>query len=131
MSYREVQRANSKSKDKLHKEERNWLKENKYKNTGWDHVIKLHQKIEEFLNNYLEISTLEELFLEADHIGNKYLTNQEIEEFNQKLSEEVNKVAEEIDKQFPDVEVEIISFSDKGNRPRKKQNQKMYRPAKF
>ncbi|MEH2229503.1 MAG: hypothetical protein V7K71_07620 [Nostoc sp.] len=42
--------------------------------------------------------TLEELFIDADRIGNRYLTNQEINEYNQRLSKEVNEVAEEIDK---------------------------------
>ncbi|MHC5823790.1 MAG: hypothetical protein ACYT04_50140, partial [Nostoc sp.] len=63
----------------------------------------LYQKIEEFLNKYhIDDLTLEELFLEVDRIGNKYLTIQEIENFNQSFSKEVNEIAEEIDKQFPD-----------------------------
>ena len=122
MSYREVQRANSKNRDELLREDKNWIKENNYRNTGWSQVIDLYQKIEEFLNRYLKIPTLEELFLEADYIGNKYLTNQEIQEFNQKLSEEVNKIEEEIDKQFPDVEIEVVDFSTRVNRLQKKHN---------
>ena len=120
MSYREVQRANSKNRDELCREDQHWLKKNNYRNTGWSQVIDLHQKIEEFLNGYSKLPTLEELFLDADYIGNKYLTNQEIQEFNQKLSEEVNKVEEEIDKQFPDVEIEVINFSTKVNRFQKR-----------
>jgi len=133
MSYREVQRANSKNRSKLHKEDQNWLKDNGYRNVGWNNVVNLHQKIEDFLDKYrLDDLTLEELFLEADRIGNKYLTNQEIEEFNQRLSKEVNEVSEEIDKQFPDTEIEIIDFSDKtNNMSRNKHHQKPYRTIKI
>lgn len=114
MSYHEVQRANSKNKDKLHKEDKKWLKDNGYRNIGWDNVINLYQKIEDFLDKYkFEDLTLEELFLEADLIGNKYLTKQEIEDYNQQLSKEVSEISEEIDKQFPDNEVEIIDFGKK------------------
>ncbi len=107
MSYYEVQRANSEHRNKLHKEEQKWLKNNGYKNVGWDNVIKLYE--------FLKIidNSLEELFLEADRIGNKYLTNQEIEKFNHSLSKELNEIAEEFDKQFPDTEIEIIDFSRK------------------
>lgn len=133
MSYRVVQLANSKNRTKLHKKEQIWLKEEFYKNIGWENVTNLYQKIEEFINNYqLEELTLEELFIEADRIGNKYLTNQEIKEYNQSLSREVNEVAEEIDRQFPDTEMEFIDFSQKNNiKFQKKQNIKTYRTVKF
>lgn len=132
MSYREFQHANSRNRSKLHKEDKNWLKDSNYKNIGWNNVIKLHKKLEELIDKYgREDLTLEELFLEADRIGNKYLTCQEIEEFNQRLSKEVNEIAEEIDKQFPDLEIEIIDFSDKTNSSRKKHNQKLYKTVKL
>lgn len=111
MSYCEVQKANSSSRIRLRKEEQIWLKEHGYKNIGWDFVISLYKKIEDFLDKYkLEELTLEDLFLEADRIGNKYLSSQEREEFNQKLAQAVSEVAEEIDRQFPDTEVEVIDF---------------------
>ncbi|MDF5737643.1 MULTISPECIES: hypothetical protein [unclassified Nostoc] len=133
MSYRVVQLANSKNRNKLHKKDQTWLKEEFYKNIGWENVIKLYQKVEEFIDNYqLEELTLEELFIEADRIGNKYLTNQEIKEYNQSLSREVNEVAEEIDKQFPDTEMEFIDFSKNKNiKSQNKQNIKTYRTVKF
>ncbi|MEH2072543.1 MAG: hypothetical protein V7K47_31075 [Nostoc sp.] len=115
MSYRDVQRANSNHRTQLDKEDQTWLKENYYKNIGWNHIISLYKKLEEFLLNkylYREL-TLEELFLEADRIGNKYLTPQEIQNFNQSLSREVNDIAEEIDNQFPDTEIEFIDFTKK------------------
>ncbi|AFY90530.1 MAG: hypothetical protein CLLPBCKN_007807 [Chroococcidiopsis cubana SAG 39.79] len=113
MNYREVQSDNSKKRSKLEKKDRQWLKINSYKNVGWDNVISLHQKIDEFLERdaWKEWS-LEDLFLEADRIGNKYLTYQEIVNFNQKLSQEVNEIAEEIDRQFPDTTIEQIDFSN-------------------
>ncbi len=128
MSYREVQSANSEKRSKLKKEEQKWLKDNAYSNVGWYNIINLYQKIEDFLDKYrLEDSTLEELFLEADRIGNKYLTSQEIEEFNHKLSKEVNDIAEEIDKQFPDTEIEVIDFSKvTNNSSRRKRNRTSY-----
>ncbi|RUR84490.1 hypothetical protein ACF3DV_19480 [Chlorogloeopsis fritschii PCC 9212] len=90
-------------------------------------------QIEEIVDRYpFEDLTLEELFIEADRIGNKYLTAQEREEFNQKLAQEVNEIAEEIDRQFPDTEIEVIDFSKKNsNNSRKKRNQKSYRTVKF
>lgn len=124
MSYREVQFSNSKCRTKLHKEDQKWLKDNNHKNIGWDNIIILYQKIEDFFEKYaLSDTTLEELFLEADRIGNKYLTNTEIEEFNQRMSKEVNEISEEIDKQFPDTEIEFINFGKNG--------QKSYRTVKF
>ncbi|MEH1872788.1 hypothetical protein [Nostoc sp.] len=133
MSYRVVQLANSKNRSKLHKKDQIWLKENFYKNIGWDNVINLYQKIEEFIGNYhIEELTLEELFIEADRIGNKYLTNQEIKEYNQSLSKEVNEVGEEIDKQYPDTEMEFIDFSQNTNiKYKNKRNQKTYKTVNF
>jgi hypothetical protein len=128
MSYREVQSINSEKRNNLKKEDQKWLKDNVYKNVGWDNIINLYQKIDEFLDKYpLKDLTLEELFLETDRIGNKYLTSQEIEEFNYKFSKEVNDIAEEIDKQFPNTEIEVINFSNKNNYSfRRKRNRKSY-----
>lgn len=114
MSYGEVQHANSKNRSKLNKEDQKWLKDNGYKNVGWDNVITLYHKVEELLDKFLwEDMSLEELFLEADRVGNKYLTPEEIKEFNQKLSKEVAEIGELVDEQFPDNEIEIIDFSQK------------------
>jgi C-terminal processing protease CtpA/Prc len=131
MSYREVQCANSKERSKLQKEDQKWLKDNAYRNVGWDNVINLYEKTKEFLDKYrLEDLTIEELFLEADRIGNKYLTSQEIEEFNQRLAKEVEEINDEIDKQFPDTEIEIIDFSGKTNNVSRK-NHKLHKTSKF
>ncbi len=133
MSYRDVQRANSKNRSKLYKEDQFLLKEKFYKNIGWNNVINLYQKIEDVLNRYqIEDLTLEELFLEVDRIGNKYLTIKEIESFNQNFSREVNEISDEIDKQFPDTEIEFIDFSKQtSKRYQNKSNQKSYRTVKF
>ncbi|PSB21377.1 hypothetical protein C7B76_05295 [filamentous cyanobacterium CCP2] len=92
----------------------------------------MYQKIEAFLDKYefAELE-LEELFLEADRIGNKYQTDQERAEFNQKLAKEVSEIAEEIDKQFPDTEVEVIDFSKENPTPQKQRHQKSYRTFKI
>lgn len=107
MSYREAQRSNSQNREKLQKDEQQWLKKNGYKNVGWEAVIQLYEKIQSFLDD----STLEDLFLEADRIGNKYQTPEEIAAFNREFSEIVNEISEEVDRHFPDTEVESIDFS--------------------
>ena len=128
-----VQKTNSRNRNKLKSQEQKWLKNNGYKNVGWKNVISLYQKIEELLDKYkIEDLTLEELFLEADRIGNKYLTSQEIQNFNQKLSKEVNEIAEEIDKQFPETEIEIIDFSQSTKKKyRSKANRRLYTTVKL
>jgi nucleoid DNA-binding protein len=132
MSYREVQCANTKNRSKLSKDDQQWLKGNHYKNVGWGNVISLYQKIEELLDkSQLEDLTLEDLFLEADRIGNKYQSTQEIQEFNQQLAKEVNEVSEAIDRQFPDTEIEVIDFGDSNHRPRKSRNPKTSRTVKL
>ncbi|MBD1845034.1 hypothetical protein H6F89_16830 [Cyanobacteria bacterium FACHB-63] len=124
-TYREVQRSNSNNRVKLQKDDRQWLKANGYRNVGWENVIQLYQKIQLLLE--VEDSTLEDLFLEADRIGSKYQTAEEIAAFNQELSEVVNEISDEIDRQFPDTEMESIDFSKKS---RKKSNQKTYKTLK-
>ena len=133
MNYRRVQKNNSRNRNKLKKEEQKWLKNNGYKNVGWENVISLYQKIEELLDKAkIDDLTLEELFLEADRIGNKYLTSQEIQDFQQKLSQEVNEIADEIDRQFPETEIEIIDFSKQTNKKyRRKANKKIYTKVKL
>lgn len=133
MSYRDIQSVNSKNRNKLKQEDIHWLKTEGYKNIGWNKVISLYSKIEIFLDKYkFEELTLEELFLEADRIGNKYLTAQEIQESNHKLSQEVNEIAEEIDKQYPDTEIEFIDFSNKAKKTHRRQpNQKSYTTIKY
>ncbi|MEM8612009.1 MAG: hypothetical protein AAGF93_08315 [Cyanobacteria bacterium P01_H01_bin.105] len=112
MSYREVQRSNSTRRDQLPKKDKIWLKTQGYKNVGWDNIIKLYQKINDLLlQPDPEEETLEELFLKADRIGNKYQTPAEIRDFNQKLSIAVNDVADEIDRQFPETEMEFVDYS--------------------
>ncbi len=121
LSYRALQQSNSKQRRLLSKTEQQWLKANGYKNLGWSNVIQLHQKISEFQNQTPpDDPTLEELFLQADRVGNKYLSDSEIVEFNQKLAQEVSEVSELIDQQFPDTEVEIIDFSHSQPKTQKK-----------
>ncbi|WP_017741411.1 hypothetical protein [Scytonema hofmannii] len=133
MSYGEVQSANSKNRSQLEKEHQKWLKDNGYKNVGWDNVINLYKKIEEFLEkSQFEDMTLEELFLEADRIGNKYLTRNDIEEFNQQFSKEVAEIGDLIEQQFPDTEIEVIDYSNTiTKKSRQKRNQKTYRTTKL
>lgn len=112
MNYRQIQHSNSKNRSKLDKENQIWLKVNKYKNVGWTKVIELFQKLEEWQDREkIKDWSLEELFLESDRVGNKYITNQEINDFNYRLAREVNQISETIDLQFPDSTIEIIDYS--------------------
>ncbi|WP_448604696.1 hypothetical protein [Thermoleptolyngbya sp.] len=133
MSYVEVQRVNSENRKKLSRDKQLWLKENNYRNIGWENVIQLYQKIEELLDKAkFEDMSLEELFLEADRIGNKYLSPDEIADFNQKMVKEAIEIGELIDQHFPDTEFEIIDFRDQGRRPSpRKPNQKTYRTTQL
>lgn len=132
MSYGEVQRTNSENRSKLKREDQKWLKDNGYKNVGWNNVINLYQKIEELLEqSRFEEMSLEELFLEADRVGNKYLTPEEIAAFNQQLSKEAAEIGDLIDQQFPDTEIEVIDYSKTPQKSQKKRNQKTYRTAKL
>lgn len=133
LSYRQLQRHNSENRNKLKKEDQKWLRDNGFKNVGWENVINLYQKIEEFLNKYrFEDMSLEALFLEADRIGNKYLSPQEIEEFNRQLSKEITDIGALIDEQFPDTEIEVVDYSKKtAPKEQKRRNQKTYRTTKL
>jgi hypothetical protein len=132
MGYGELQRANSSNRGNLPQQQQKWLKANGYKNVGWDNVIVLYHKLEELLDSPYQDMSLEELFLEAERIGNKYQTPTEISEFNQQLAQEVAEIADLVDQQFPDHEVEAIDFSQKtAKQPQKHRNQKTYRTAKL
>ncbi|WP_199194091.1 hypothetical protein [Pleurocapsa sp. CCALA 161] len=112
MNYRQIQHSNSENKSKLDQENQIWLKVNKYKNVGWTKVIELFRKLEELQDREkIKDWSLEELFLESDRVGNKYLTNQEINDFNYRLAREVNQISEIIDLQFPDSTIEIINYN--------------------
>lgn len=128
MGYREVQRSNTNRKKQLPKADQAWLKANGYRNVGWDNVIQLCQKINDFLASPdADSPTLEELFLKADQIGKKYQTIEEINAFEQAFQIEVDAIAEQIDRQFPDQEVEVVDYSQPA---RVNQKRKAVKPRK-
>jgi len=112
MNYRQIQRKNSRDRLQLTKENQKWLKANSYKNLGWPNVISLFKKIKELKDkeNIKKLS-LEQLFIEADFVGNKYLSDQEVNSRNLRIAQELNDIAEIIDAQFPDTTREIIDYS--------------------
>lgn len=117
MGYRELQRSNTQRKKLLSKSDQDWLRKHHYKNVGWEKVIQLHQKISALLDSYKEEdASLEDLFLEADRIGNKYQTVDEINTFHQVLGETIESIAQKVDQYFPNEEPEIIDF--RSNQPR-------------
>jgi tRNA nucleotidyltransferase (CCA-adding enzyme) len=127
-SYQALQKKNGQNRVLLTKEQKAWLKKNNYRNVGWDKVIQLYEKITIFLE--VEDSSLEELFLEADRIGNKYQSSEEIEAFQQAMAGTAEKISELIDQQFPPVDqIEMIDFSDRSKSVRNKssRNMKSYR----
>jgi hypothetical protein len=119
LSYRSLQAKNSANRQKLAKTQQNWLRDNGYKNVGWDAVIRLAAKIADLLEqDELADMSLESLFLEADRVGNKYQTAAEVEQFQQAMAQTANAIADQIDAQFPQTELEVIDFSRSGS-PRK------------
>ena len=113
MSYREVQRSNANRRGLLDKTVQRTLKAEGYKNVGWDNVVALYQKINALMLQHDPAEeTLEDLFLKAERVGNKYQTTEEIAAFNQKLAAEVNKAADKIERQFPEPEGgEFVDYS--------------------
>ncbi len=117
LSYRTLQKQNAERRRQLDRAEQNWLKQQGHRNVGWSNVIRLHQQINALLEKQQANDlSLEELFLKADQIGQKYQTQAEIARFEQQLAEAADKIAEITDQQFPDTEPEMIDFSQ-GYRP--------------
>lgn len=121
LTYRQLQSHNKETRSHLKPDDRKWLKTHGYKNLGWENAIVLYEKIADFQAQYdLEDESLEELFLIADRIGNKYQTPEEIATFQAELNREVNAIADLIDEQFPDTEPEIIDYGTQ-HQPQKSQ----------
>lgn len=121
MGYRELQRLNSERRGKLPPGDRARLKQNGYKNVGWNQVIRLHLKIDELLGSDNDEDSLEDLFLKADRIGNQYQTSEEIETFQQQLAHEAQAVSDLVDEQFPvPSKVEFVDFSQPRSRHTKR-----------
>ncbi|MFA9202033.1 MAG: hypothetical protein ACEQSC_00580, partial [Candidatus Nanopelagicaceae bacterium] len=116
LDYRQLQRVNSTQKQQLREEELMILKNEGHKNIGWESVIRLQKRIQELLTSvYRKGWGLDQLFLEADRIGRKYQSSTEIAVYEEQLTILSMEIDDVIDEQFPDTEVEIISFSGKSN----------------
>ena len=116
-TYSKLQAFNKQSRSQLRPDDRQWLKVNGYKNVGWDCAIALYEKIIDYKAKYdLEEESLEDLFLEADRIGNKYQTPEEIAAFQAALAIEVNAIADLVDQQLPDTTTEIIDYGTESQR---------------
>lgn len=112
MKYRQVQRKNSRNRQQLTKENQTWLKKHNYRNVGWKNVIRLFQKLQELQQQEaIKSLSLEELFLEADRIGNKYLNSKEINQRHLRIARELDEIADIIDSQYPDRKLEVIDYS--------------------
>ena len=112
MKYRQVQRKNSRNRNLLSQEQQKWLKVNNYRNLGWNNVINLFTKIREIRQqSEIESLSLEELFLEAERLGNKYLDNRDLQKRNLEIAQELGQIANLFDTQFPDNTVEVIDYA--------------------
>ena len=117
MRYRKVQRKNSRNRNLLANEQQQWLKEHSYKNVGWNNVISLFEKIREIQRQEeIKSLSLEELFLEADRIGNRYLDSQEVNKRNLAIAKEIDQISNSFNEQFPDDTVEIIDYAKTSKR---------------
>lgn len=121
LTYKQLQAHNKETRSHLKPDDRKWLKTNGYRNIGWDKAIALYEKITDFQARYdLEEDSLEDLFIQADRIGNKYQTPEEIAAFQAELATIANEIADLIEEQFPDTEPEIIDYGTQ-HQPRKPQ----------
>ena len=112
MRYSQVQRKNSRNRRLLVKDKQQWLKDNGYRNVGWQNVINLYEKIQKIQQaENIKSLTIEELFLEADRIGNKYCDSKEINQHNSKIARELDEIADMIDAHFPDRTIEVVDYS--------------------
>ena len=113
-SYRDLQVENKINRNALSKNQQHQLKIEGYKNIGWAKVIQLCEKLQQInLLKSVEDVTLEELFIDADRIGNKYQTKKEIRDFQERLNQVHQQIADSVDKLFPDNDVEIFDFTGK------------------
>ena len=112
MRYRQVQRKNSRNKKLLSKDKQKHINAEGYRNICCNNVIALFEKIREIhQKENIKSLSLEELFLEADRIGNKYLDSSEIDRRNLAIAKELDNIANIMDRQFPDRTVEVIDYS--------------------
>jgi hypothetical protein len=130
LSYRQLQAHNKQTRSQLNREDQQFLKTNGFKNVGWTCAIELYEKIADYLIQYrLADESLEELFLEADRIGNKYQSPEEIAAFQAALAIEVEAIADLVDEQFPDDQPEVIDYgSPTARRPTRKNARGTFSP---
>ncbi len=125
--YRALQAANTQARAQLTAAQRRDLKAKKLSNVGWDNVIALYHALQKLgvlqpspasseVTPYDDFS-LEDLFLEADRIGNKYQTAAEVTAFQETLAQKAQEIADEVDRQFPDTQTEILDFRDSATKP--------------
>ena len=119
LSYRQLQANNKQTRSQLRREDQQALKINGFKNVGWTAAIELYEKIADYLTQYKSAEdSLDELFLEADRIGNQYQSFEEIADFQAALAAEVEAIENLVDEQFPDNQPEVIDYgTPKTRRP--------------
>ena len=125
LSYRQLQAHNKQTRSQLRREDQQALKINGFKNVGWTAAIELYEKIAAYLTQYkLAEDSLDELFLEADRIGNQYQSSEEIAAFQAALATEVEAIANLVDEQFPDDQPEVIDYGTSKTRQSPRKNPK-------
>ena len=115
MSYRDVQKLNSENRKKLSPQQQQKLKAEGYRNTGWESVISLYLTLDALINpdpKPESDSSLEELFLAAARIGDKYQTDEDRANFQKVYNQEIAEIYALIEEQFPEPEtIEFIDYS--------------------
>lgn len=115
MSYREVQKWNSEQRKKCDRLQQQQLKQLGHRNVGWESVVGLYLALEALINPAPEPESdlsLEELFLEASRIGDKYQTDADRAKFKEEFDREIAEINAIIEEQFPQPQtVEFIDYS--------------------
>jgi hypothetical protein len=112
MGYREVQKSNSENWKKLDRQQQKALKEKGHRNIGWLFVTRLYLGIEDLNQDlHTDDTTLEELFLNASWIGDKYQTNEDKLAFRKALDQAIEETQILIDEHFPGGDIQMIDYS--------------------
>lgn len=112
MGYREVQASNSENWKKLDRQQQKALKEEGHRNIGWLFVTRLYLGIEDLNQDlHTDDTTLEELFLNASWIGDKYQTNEDKLAFRKALDQAIEETQILIDEHFPGGDIQMIDYS--------------------
>jgi hypothetical protein len=118
LDYPALQAQNSQQRAQLSLEQRRHLQQQGYKNVGWEKVIALAERLEQLrMPGEFADWSLDELFLEAERVGDRYQTPDEIARHRDQMAVETAAIEALIEQQFPDPDPEVIDFAHRPSRP--------------